>query len=285
MNEEKNYPVLTLCQFGKVKRSAYYNWLKHPQSDRERFNLALAKKIHEIHEKHPEKGYRGIRDELAVNHQIEVNDKRVLRICRFEHIQSTIKHSGNSITKPAISPYYLAENILNREFKAEKPNQKWLTDVTEFKYTVGNDVRKVYLSAILDLYGRRIVSYVIRDHNDLTIVLDTFQAAIEAEPEAQPLFHSDRGFQYTHKQFRTQLVEAGMTQSMSRVGKCIDNGPMEGFWGVLKREKYYTNKFSSREAIVQMITDFIEYYNSGRLQRSLKVQTPNGYQKTYYDAA
>ena len=87
----------------------------------------------------------------------------------------------------------------------------------------------MYLSAILDLYDRRIVAYVISDTNDLNLAFDTFDQAIETEPEVHPLFHSDRGFQYTHQNFYKRIVEAGMTQSMSYVGKCIDNGSMEGF--------------------------------------------------------
>ena len=146
--------------------------------------------------------------------------------------------------------------------------------MTEFKYYVGPDVHKVYLSAILDLYDRRIVSFVIRDSNDLSLVFDTLDAAVKAHPNAHPLFHSDRGFQYTHRRFHRKLEKAGMKQSMSRVGKCIDNGPMEGFWGILKRERYYGSRFTSREELVGMIGDYITYYNSRRLQRNLGVLTP-----------
>lgn len=146
--------------------------------------------------------------------------------------------------------------------------------MTEFKYYVGSEARKVYLSAILDLYDRRIVSFIIRDSNDLPLVFDTLDAAIKAHPNAHPLFHSDRGFQYTHRGFHQKLGKAGMKQSMSRVGKCIDNGPMEGFWGILKRERYYGRRFTSREELVGMIGDYISYYNSRRLQRNLGVLTP-----------
>ena len=110
---------------------------------------------------------------------------------------------------------------------------------TEFKYYVGTAVRKLYLSAILDLCDRRIVSFVFRDANDSALVHETLDRALAANPDAHPLFHSDRGFQYTTRVFHDKLAAAGMTQSMSRVGKCIDNGPMEGFWGILKRERYY----------------------------------------------
>ena len=177
-------------------------------------------------------GYRRLKDELGHNHGTHINDKRMLRICRSRRIKSTIKYNNHGCTRQGKNPYYLADNLLNREFRAEKPNQKWLTDVTEFKYYVGIEVKKVYLSAILDLYDRRIVSYVIRDANNNPLVFDTFKAAIKAEPDAHPLCHSDRGFQYTNRAFHRMLTKAGMTQSMSRVAKCIDNGPMEGFWGV-----------------------------------------------------
>ena len=129
-------------------------------------------------------------------------------------------------------------------------------------------------SAILDLYDRRIVSYVIRDTNNNALVFDTFDHAIASNPDARPLCHSDRGFQYTNRTFHAKLEAAGMTQSMSRVAKCIDNGPMEGFWGIIKRERYYGKRFTTRESLVNMIENYIDYYNNKRLQRNLGVLTP-----------
>ena len=105
------------------------------------------------------------------------------------------------------------------------------------------------------------------------------------ESEAHPLFHSDRGFQYTSKLFHQKLVEAGMSQSMSRVGKCIDNGPMEGFWGISKRERYYGRRFSDKESLTSMIEDYIDYYNNRRLQRNLGVMTPMEKHNEYLIAA
>ena len=213
-----------------------------------------------------------------------MNDKRVLRICRAKGIKSTIKYSNHGCTRQASEPQYLAENVLKREFYADRPNAKWLTDVTEFKYYVGLEVHKLYLSAILDLFDRRIVSFVIRDRNDNALVFETFDKAVAENPDAYPLFHSDRGFQYTNRVFHAKLERAGMTQSMSRVGKCIDNGPMEGFWGILKRERYYGRRFTSREELVKMIEDYIAYYNTGRLQRGLGVLTPFEKHKQYLAA-
>jgi len=230
--------------------------------------------MEQIHGEYPDKGYRRIRDDLERYHDIKVNDKRVLRICRKNDIKSTIKYSNNGCTRQAANPQYIAENVLNRNFKAEAPNKKWLTDVTEFHYYVGIEKHKVYLSAILDLYDRRIVSYIVGDSNNNALVFDTFDEAVKNNPDAHPLFHSDRGYQYTNRSFHSRLEAAGMTQSMSRVAKCIDNGPMEGFWGILKRERYYGNRFTSRGSIIEMIKTYIEYYNTKRLQRNLGVLTP-----------
>ena len=125
-----------------------------------------------------------------------VDWKRVLRICRKKKIQSFIKHRYNCCTKPASDPAYVAENILNREFKSDMINQKWVTDVSEFKYGVGEDDKKgkLYLSVILDLCDRRPVAFVYSTRNDTSLVFDTFDKAVAANPGATPLLHSDRGY-------------------------------------------------------------------------------------------
>ena len=165
------------------------------------------------------------------------------------------------------TPQITAENILNREFVADNPNEKWLTDVTEFKLANGS---KAYLSAILDIGDNSIISYVIGKSNNNKLVFDTLDKAIEANPTATPLFHSDRGFQYTSKKFKYKLNEINAVQSMSRVGRCIDNGPMEAFWGTLKSEMYYLRKFSTFEELEQAIDEYIKFYNTKRLQKKLK---------------
>lgn len=284
-HEIHHYPIRALCKFAGISRAAYYKWLHREVSENELLNKRITEEIERIHTESPDKGYRRIRDDLERYHDINVNDKRVLRICRKQSIKSTIKYANNGCTRQAKNPQYIAENVLNREFSAKKPNEKWLTDVTEFHYYVGIEKRKIYLSAILDLHDRRIVSYVINDSNNNALVFDTFDAAVKANPEAHPLFHSDRGFQYTNRTFHSKLEAAGMTQSMSRVAKCIDNGPMEGFWGIIKRERYYGKRFTCREELVKMIADYIEYYNNKRLQRNLGVLTPMEKYTTYLQAA
>ena len=171
-------------------------------------------------------------------------------------------------------PEAVAENVLKRDFNASRPNEKWATDVTEFKWYEGATVHKLYLSAILDLYDRSIVGYVLSRRNDNNLVFATFDQAIRANPDAKPIFHSDRGFQYTSKVFQCKLAEQGMTQSMSRVGHCIDNGPTEGFWGIVKAEMYNLQKFTSEEELRKAIEDFIRYYNEGRYQARFGFRSP-----------
>ncbi len=248
-------------------------------------NERIAGVVEKIYKEHPDMGYRRIRDELDRRRDIHVNDKRVLRINRALNIQSTIKYKRHGCTKNAASPEYIAKNYLKRQFHADAPNSKWLTDVTEFKYYVGPEVHKLYLSAILDLYDRRIVAYAIGDRNDNRLVFDTFDDAVATHPEAHPLFHSDRGYQYTSRIFHSKLQAAGMKQSMSRVARCIDNEPMEGFWGILKRERYSGYKFTSREHLVQAISEYIFYYNYRRLQRRLYIMTPMEFHKQFLKSA
>ncbi|MCI2056236.1 MAG: IS3 family transposase [Oscillibacter sp.] len=257
-----------------MSRSAYNKWVSGKPSPRTAENERLAAKIEEIHMDSPDKGYRRINDDLRHDQNVHVNDKRVLRICRASGIKSTIKYASHGCTRQAKNPQYLAENLLNRQFHASHINEKWLTDVTEFKWYEGFEVHKVYLSAILDLCDRRIVAFESSERNDNPLVFKTFDKAVKACPDAHPLFHSDRGYQYTNRAFHHKLEKAGMTQSMSRVAHCIDNGPMEGFWGILKRERYYGKRFTSKQELIVMIRSYIAYYNSRRVQRGLGVLTP-----------
>ena len=268
-----------------MSRAAYYRWVSGKKCVREQENEKIAELIEQIHTESPDKGYRRIKDDLAHDHKMNVNEKRVLRICRRLDVKSTIKYKNDGCTRQSSNPQHIAENLLNRQFHAGMPNEKWLTDVTEFKWYDGITVQKVYLSAILDLYDRRIVSYIIRDRNDNPLVFDTLDAAINSNPDAHPLFHSDRGFQYTNRAFYNKLKKANMKQSMSRVAKCIDNGPMEGFWGILKRERYYGRRFTSREDLISMIENYISYYNNRRVQRNLGVLTPMEKHQNYLLAA
>lgn len=191
---------------------------------------------------------------------------------RALQLRSVCRKRRNNYTPS--TPEVTAENILNRNFHADKPNEKWLTDVTEFKWYRGPEVHKLYLSAILDLYDRRIVAYKIGTSNNNKLVFDTFDEAVKKNPKAHPLFHSDRGSQYTSKTFRAKLDAAKMIQSMSSVGRWIDNGPMEGFWGILKSEMYYLRRFTDEQVLISAIEKYIHFYNTKRYQKRLRCMTP-----------
>ena len=147
-----------------------------------------------------------------------------------------------------------------------RQNEKWVTDITEFKYGSGS---KAYLSAVLDLYGRNIVAFSLSRRNNTPLVLDTFEQAFQKYPDAKPLLHSDRGVQYTSRSFRKEMKRAGVCQSMSRVGRCLDNAPMEGFWGILKTEMYYLYHFEDYETLRKAICAYIDFYNNDRYQKKL----------------
>ena len=274
VHEKHHYPINSLCKISNVSKSGYFKWLKHQKTYNDIRNEKIANIIEKIHSDYPDKGYRRIRDDLYRYYNINVNDKRILRICRVLQIKSTIKYKNNGCTIQNQHPTYTTENILNRNFKADAPDEKWLTDVSEFHYYVNGEKHRLYLSAILDLYDRRIVAYTIGDSNNTELVYNMFDFAVKNNPKAHPIFHSDRGYQYTNRTFHSKLVAAGMTQSMSRIARCIDNGPMEGFWGIIKRERYYGKKFNSRKELVDMIENYMDYYNNSRLQRKLGVLTP-----------
>lgn len=158
---------------GNISHSSYYKWVNHRNSENDILNKQIASKIEQMHVEHPDR----LRDALAHDEGIHVNDKRVLRICRKKKIQSIIKGRHNCCTKPA----YVVENILNREFTAWHPNEKWATDVSEFKYGIGTEnTGKIYLSTIIDLCDKRPVSYVFSNRNHNPLLFDTFDAAVAA---------------------------------------------------------------------------------------------------------
>ena len=214
-------------------------------------------------------GYR--RMTMAINRLLKegYNHKRIYRLMRMIKMQSVIRRKKRRYIPS--TPQVTAENLLNRDFATSKSNEKWLTDITEFKLTNG---QRAYLSAILDLGDKSIVSYVLGHSNNNALVFRTFDMAVSSNPDAKPIFHSDRGFQYTSKIFRTKLNNIGAVQSMSRVGRCIDNGPMEGFWGTIKSEMFYLDKFHTYEQLKQAVDVYIDFYNTKRMQKNLKNLTP-----------
>lgn len=266
----KGHPVSLLCAVAGVARSGYYKWLKRPEMQGPSEEDWLCAKILEYYLAHKKTfGYRRMTMHINRDHKCAYNPKRIRRLMRRMGLKSVIRPKKRTYVPS--TPEITAENILGRDFHADMPNQKWLTDVTEFKYGVD---KKAYLSAILDLGDNSIVSYVLGHRNNNDLVFKTFNLAVQENPDASPLFHSDRGFQYTSKAFRKMLDEAGCTQSMSRVGRCLDNAPMEGFWGTLKCEMYYLSKFSTYEELEAAVEAYIHYYNNGRYQAKHKSLAP-----------
>ena len=266
----KGHPVSLLCAVAGVARSGYYKWLKRPEAQGPSEEDWLCAKILEYYLAHKKTfGYRRMTMHINRDHKCAYNPKRIRRLMRRMGLKSVIRPKKKTYVPS--TPEITAENILGRDFHADMPNQKWLTDVTEFKYGVD---KKAYLSAILDLGDNSIVSFVLGHRNNNDLVFKTFNLAMQENPDASPLFHSDRGFQYTSKAFRNMLDKAGCTQSMSRVGRCLDNAPMEGFWGTLKCEMYYLSKFSTYEELEAAVEAYIHYYNNGRYQAKHKSLAP-----------
>ena len=271
---DEGYAIAEICDILDLNRSSYYKWLRRTKSAREVENESLLHDIGMIYAEHNSTyGYRRIADEYNATHEKRYNLKRFYRLTHLVGLLAVIRRKRPAYQRS--TPKVTAENILNRDFTAKTTNEKWCTDVTEMKY--GSEGGKAYLSAILDLKSRDIVSFAIGKHNNNQLVFDTFDLAVQKYPDAHPLFHSDRGFQYTSQQFKARLDKQKMTQSMSRVGRCIDNGPMEGFWGILKCEMYYLNHLETYEELVTAVEQFILYYNTQRRQHKLDCQPPASY--------
>lgn len=266
----KGYSVKMLCSILGISRAAYYKWVNREKSAREIENEQIIHEIKCIYERvKGVYGYRRLADEYNATHETQYNEKRFHRLTKLLGLRSVIRKKRARYRRS--TPEVLAENVLNREFTAESANSKWVTDVTEMKYGNG---QKMYLSAILDLRTREIVSFATGKSNNNHLVFSTFDLALEKYPDAHPVLHSDRGYQYTSKIFKAKIDKAGMTHSMSRVGRCIDNGPMEGFWGILKSEMYKLNTFTDYASLVNAIKGYIHFYNYERRQRNLNRMAP-----------
>ena len=262
-----------MCRQLGVTRAGYYKWLARDIPEAEKENEIIAQLIREYDERFNHiLGYRRMTDWINRLNSTNYSRNRVHRIMKELKIHSVIRRKKKKYAYS--TPEATAENTLSRDFNAERPNQKWTTDVTEFKWYEGPVVHKLYLSAILDLYDRSIVSYVVSTRNDNKLVFDTLEQAILANSDAHPLFHSDRGFQYTSKAFQFKLSKQAMEQSMSRVGHCIDNCPTEGFWGILKTEMYHLTKFSNEAELQAAIDKCIHFYNYERFQERFNTKTP-----------
>lgn len=269
--ETKIWSINWMCKVLHISRASYYKWLHREVPGQELENIELATLIKEYDERFNHiLGYRRMTSWINHFNQTNYSKKRVHRIMQKLGIHSVIRKKKNKYI--SVKPETIAQNILQRDFYATEPNQKWVTDITEFK--VPGEKKKIYLSAILDLYDRYPVAYVLSSRNDNKLVFKTFDKAIKDNPLSKPIFHSDRGFQYTSTIFQRKLKEQEMKQSMSRVGHCIDNGPIEGFWGIIKSEMYQMYEITDEESLRYAINDYMRFYSEERLQERFHCKTP-----------
>lgn len=270
-HEENNWSIEWMCKQLEISRAAYYKWLHREIPKHEKENIELAQLIKEYDEKFNHiLGYRRMTSWINHFNHTNYKQKRVHRIMKILNIHSIIRKKKKKYSSS--TPEETADNKLKRDFYATAPNQKWATDVTEFK--IPGENKKLYLSAILDLYDRYPVAYIISCRNDNKLVFSTFNKAIALNPNAKPIFHSDRGFQYTSKVFQSMLKNQEMEQSMSRVGHCIDNGPTEGFWGIIKTEMYQMYNITDEQSLRFAINDYMRFYKEERPQDRYHCKTP-----------
>ncbi len=266
-----------LVSFADIPRSTYYDLVKkmnRPDPDAE-----LKAEIQAIYEEHEGRyGYRRIRDELA-NRGRKVNHKKVQRIMKELGLKCVVRMKKYKSYKGKVGK--IAPNILDRNFTAEAPNEKWVTDITEFKL-LGE---KLYLSPVLDLFNGEIITYTIGSRPTFSLVSEMLEKAIDRLPEEhQLLIHSDQGWHYQMKQYRQVLKSRGIVQSMSRKGNCYDNCVMENFFGIMKSEFLYLKEFESIEQFKFELENYINYYNTKRMKAKLKM-SPVQYRTHFIQAA
>ena len=257
-------------QLSGLAHSTYYYYLKHQNTDK------YEKEKREIVDIfNANKGRYGYRRVLTVLRKrgYSMNHKTVLKLMNILGLKGKQRKNGKYHSyKGEIGK--VADNLLARNFKAEKPFEKLTTDVTEFKVCDS----KVYLSPVMDLYNREIVSYSISLSPNLWQIREMLNGLFDKLPnDAKPIFHSDQGWQYQHAEYQRLLTEHNITQSMSRKGNCMDNGAMENFFGRLKVEMFYGEKFESVNAFITELKRYIDYYNNDRISMKLKGMSPVQY--------
>ena len=268
-HERHNFPVNRMCALLGRSRSGYYRWMRRlQQPDRDAERLVQVQEIYQ--HSHQTYGYRRIALALVRTQRRPINHKAVLRLMRKAGLQSVARRRKPYLRPVVAMSVRTYPNRLARDFSAQAPNQKWVTDVTYVHTRQGWG----YLSTIKDLYDGFIVAHVFGRHNSQSLVNRTLELAHQASPAARGvLLHSDRGFQYTSQAYALRLHAQQWQPSMSRRGNCWDNAPMENFFGHLKTEALHRVKHPSFEEATQLIHDYIHFYNYERIQLKTK-QTP-----------
>jgi putative transposase len=264
------FKVVDLIQVAAIPRSTYYYWIKH--RERPDKYQAIKEAIADIYHEHKGRyGHRQIRKALA-KQKIFLDPKTVLKLMGQLGIKCQVRmkkyrsYRGNAGK--------IAPNILERDFSAEKPNEKWVTDVTEF-HLFGE---KLYLSPVLDLFNSEIIAYTILRRPSYDLVSTMLDQAFERlKPGDEPVLHSDQGWHYQMAKYQKTLTSRRIIQSMSRKGNCLDNAVIENFFGILKTELLYLQEFESVDHFLQELDDYIIYYNEKRMKAKLKDMSPVEY--------
>lgn len=265
-----------LLKLAEMARSTFYYYLKKYKSNHDKYDKIKKEIFNIFNENKGRYGYRRITLELK-NRGFNINHKTVLRLMNILGIKS-IQRPKRRYNSYQGSIEKIANNLLKRDFKADKPNQKWVTDVTEFKV---HD-RKLYLSPIIDLFNGEIISYNLSKHPTFQQITDMLEKAfIKIKNNTNLILHSDQGWQYQMKIYQNMLKEKGIKQSMSRKGNCLDNSCAENFFGILKSELFYPKEKEDKniEELEKDIKEYIEYYNNSRIKSKLKGMSPIQYRK------
>ena len=263
----REHNLAILLEIAQLPKATYY-YHRKKQECVDKYAVAKVEIQTIFHENKGRYGYRRITDELC-NRGFCLNHKTVQRLMKELGLVCRVRMKKYRSYKGEVGK--IADNELNREFRAEKPNQKWVTDVTQF-HLFG---QKLYFSPILDLYSGDIVTYTISDSPNLEMVTTMLEQAFRDLPNNTGLMlHSDQGWHYQHKQYRRMLAEKGVRQSMSRKGNCYDNSVMENFFGHLKSELLYLQDFESADHFKQELIEYVDYYNNRRIKARLKGLPP-----------
>ena len=264
-----NHDLAVLLKVSGLPRSTFYYQAKAPQADDR--HAGLKSRIRALYERHKGRyGYRRITAALRQAGQT-VNHKTVQSLMQALGLKSLVRHRKYRSYRGQLGA---VPNVLARQFHAEAPNQKWVTDVTEFN--VRGD--KLYLSPVMDLYNGEVVAYEMQKRPLFPLVGNMLTKALARLSHwEKPLLHSDQGWQYQMPAYRRQLADRGLTQSMSRKGNCLDNAAMESFFGTLKSEFFHLNRFDSIEQLQAGIRRYIHYYNHQRIKIKLKGLSPVQY--------
>lgn len=253
-----------------MARSVYYYHMKRLRSEDK--YASEKNEIKDIFHEHKGRyGYRRVTAEMR-NRKYVINHKTVQRLMDEMGLKSQIRKVRYHSYKGEIGK--VAPNIINRDFVATAPNRKWATDITQIN--IGST--KLYLSPILDMYNGEIISHNISTSPNLDQVYDMLDKAFAKFDNLDGLIlHSDQGWQYQHFGYRKRLEEHHIIQSMSRKGNCLDNSMMENFFGIMKSELLYAEKFESAQAFIKALEEYIEYYNNKRIKSRLKGKSPVQY--------